>query len=254
MRNFSYEPKIRLYIPEKLILDKRLIISLKQSHYLINVMRKKIDENLLIFNDHCGEYLAKIEKIEKKKVSLNILRKLRNPEIKNDIWVMFAPVKKTPNEYIIQKATELGVSKILPILTERTITQKLNLNRLNDIAIEAAEQCERITIPEILPPQKIIKVIQDWDHKRKILFCDETIRHQVENSSSNDKLSPNSLGAILIGPEGGFSSDEIKYIRQKNFVIPINLGPRILRSDTAVITALTIWQLMNGDMKQGQYC
>ena len=249
MRNFSYQPKIRLYIPDKLVLDKRLIISLKQSHYLINVMRKKIDENLLIFNDDCGEYLAKIEKIEKKKVFLNILQKLRNPEIKNDIWVMFAPVKKTPNEYIIQKSTELGVSKIFPILTERTITQKLNLNRLNDIAIEAAEQCERITIPEILPPQKIIKVIQDWDHKRKILFCDETIRHQVENSSSNDKLFPNSLGAILIGPEGGFSSDEIKYIRQKNFVIPINLGPRILRSDTAVITALTIWQLMNGDMK-----
>jgi len=250
MRNFSYQPKIRLHIPDKLIPDKRLIISLKQSHYLINVMRKKIDENLLIFNDDYGEYLAKIEKIEKKKVSLNILRKLRNPEIKNDIWVMFAPVKKTPNEYIIQKATELGVSKILPILTERTITQKLNLNRLNDIAIEAAEQCERITIPEILLPQKIIKVIQDWDDKRKILFCDETIRHQVENNSSNDKLSPYSSGAILIGPEGGFSSDEIKYIRQKNFVIPINLGPRILRSDTAVITALTIWQLTNGDMKQ----
>ena len=250
MRNFSYQPKIRLYISDKLIPDKRLIISLKQSHYLINVMRKKIDENLLIFNADCGEYLAKIEKIEKKKVSLNILQKLRNREIQNDIWVMFAPVKKTPNEYIIQKATELGASKIFPILSERTITQKLNLNRLNDIAIEASEQCERITIPEIFYPKKLIEVIRDWDDKRKILFCDETIRHQVEDISSNNHLLPNSSGAILIGPEGGFSSDEIKYIRQKNFVIPINLGPRILRSDTAVITALTIWQLMNGDMKQ----
>ena len=250
MRNFSYQPKIRLYISDKLIPDKRLIISLKQSHYLINVMRKKIDENLLIFNADCGEYLAKIQKIEKKKVSLNILQKLRNREIQNDIWVMFAPVKKTPNEYIIQKATELGASKIFPILSERTITQKLNLNRLNDIAIEASEQCERITIPEIFYPKKLIEVIRDWDDKRKILFCDETIRHQVEDISSNNHLLPNSSGAILIGPEGGFSSDEIKYIRQKNFVIPINLGPRILRSDTAVITALTIWQLMNGDMKQ----
>ena len=250
MRNFSYQPKIRLYIPDKLIPDKRLIISLKQSHYLINVMRKKIDENLLIFNADCGEYLAKIEKIEKKKVSLNILQKLRNREIQNDIWVMFAPVKKIPNEYIIQKATELGASKIFPILSERTITQKLNLNRLNDIAIEASEQCERITIPEIFYPKKLIEVIRDWDDKRKILFCDETIRHQVEDISSNNHLLPNSSGAILIGPEGGFSSDEIKYIRQKNFVIPINLGPRILRSDTAVITALTIWQLMNGDMKK----
>ena len=163
---------------------------------------------------------------------------------------MFAPVKKTPNEYIIQKATELGASKIFPILSERTITQKLNLNRLNDIAIEASEQCERITIPEIFYPKKLIEVIRDWDDKRKILFCDETIRHQVEDISSNNHLLPNSSGAILIGPEGGFSSDEIKYIRQKNFVIPINLGPRILRSDTAVITALTIWQLMNGDMKK----
>ena len=250
MRNFSYQPKIRLYISDKLIPDKRLIISLKQSHYLINVMRKKIDENLLIFNADCGEYLAKIQKIEKKKVSLNILQKLRNREIQNDIWVMFAPVKKTPNEYIIQKATELGASKIFPILSERTITQKLNLNRLNDIAIEASEQCERITIPEIFYPKKLIEVIRDWDDKRKILFCDETIRHQVEDISSNNHLLPNSSGAILIGPEGGFSSDEIKYIKQKNFVIPINLGPRILRSDTAVITALTIWQLMNGDMKQ----
>ena len=250
MRNFSYQPKIRLYISDKLIPDKRLIISLKQSHYLINVMRKKIDENLLIFNADCGEYLAKIQKIEKKKVSLNILQKLRNREIQNDIWVMFAPVKKTPNEYIIQKATELGASKIFPILSERTITQKLNLNRLNDIAIEASEQCERITIPEIFYPKKLIEVIRDWDDKRKILFCDETIRHQVVDISSNNHLLPNSSGAILIGPEGGFSSDEIKYIRQKNFVIPINLGPRILRSDTAVITALTIWQLRNGDMKQ----
>jgi 16S rRNA (uracil1498-N3)-methyltransferase len=249
MSNFSYQPKIRLYVPDKLLLNKRIIISFKQSHYLINVMRKKIDDNLLIFNELCGEYLAKIEKIDKKNISLNILQKVKNAEVKNDVWVLFAPVKKTPNEYIIQKATELGVSKILPILTERTITKKLNLSRLQDIAIEASEQSERITIPEILDPKELIKVFDSWDDKRKVLYCDETIRTQDSQNSANIELSSNSPGAILVGPEGGFSSNEIKYIRQKKFVIPVNLGPRILRSDTAVVSALVIWQLFNGDMR-----
>ncbi|MDB2584650.1 RsmE family RNA methyltransferase, partial [Alphaproteobacteria bacterium] len=150
---------------------------------------------------------------------------------------------------IIQKATELGVSKILPILTERTITKKLNLSRLQDIAIEASEQSERITLPEILDPQELIKVFDSWDDKRKVLYCDETIRTQDSQNSANIELSSNSPGAILVGPEGGFSSNEIKYIRQKKFVIPVNLGPRILRSDTAVVSALVIWQLFNGDMR-----
>jgi len=249
MLNFSYQAKIRLYIPEKLLVNKRIIISLKQSHYLINVMRKKIDDSLLVFNELCGEYLAKIETIEKKNISLNILQKLRNPEDKNGVWVLFAPVKKTPNEYIIQKATELGASKILPILTERTITQKLNLERLQDIAIEASEQCERITIPEILYPQKLTKIIGDWDDKRKILYCDETIRNRSQVVLDKNQLLSCSSGAILIGPEGGFSPGEITYLKKKKFIIPINLGPRILRSDTAVISALVFWQIINGDMK-----
>ena len=158
-------------------------------------------------------------------MSVEVIKKIRNPEEKTDVWILFAPVKKTPTEYIIQKATELGVSKILPVVTERTITKSLNLKRFQDIAIEASEQCERITIPEIFPLQKLYNVIDDWIEKTPIYFGDETMRHYKQSSKNSIKLINASCGAVLIGPEGGFTMKEISYLRQKKFVTPINFGP-----------------------------
>ena len=249
MLDLSYKAKIRLYFPGKLSLEDPVKLENKQVHYLINVMRKKIDDSILVFNSVNGEYLAKISEIYKNTIIINIIKKIRDVKIENDIWLLFAPVKKSPTEYIVQKATELGVSKIIPVITERTITKNLNLKRMQDIAIESSEQCERITIPEVCAIKKLKDLIPNWDNDRIIFFCDETIRNNVVVKIDLQNLSTKSFGAILVGPEGGFSTNETNYLREKKFIRPIDLGPRILRSDTAVIAALSLWHYIKGDIK-----
>ena len=253
MIDISYHAKIRLYVPNELMLTKKIELNKKQSHYLMNVMRKKIHGTFLVFNHINGEFLAKIQSNNKKLISVEVIKKIRDPEEQTDLWVLFALVKKTPSEYIIQKATELGASKIVPLITERTVTKSLNLKRFQDIAIEASEQCERITIPEILPLQKLYDVIDDWVEKRTIYYGDETMRHDKHSLNNFNKSTNASCGAVLVGPEGGFTTKEISYLKQKKFVIPINFGPRILKSDTAVVTALVLWHTLNGDMKNSFY-
>ena len=249
MLDLSYKAKIRLYFPGKLSLKSPVKLENKQVHYLINVMRRKIDDSVLLFNSVNGEFLANISEISKNTIIVDIIKKTRDVKIENDIWLLFAPVKKSPNEYIVQKATELGVSKIIPIITERTITKNLNLNRMQDIAIESSEQCDRITIPEICAVKKLKDLILNWDNDRIIFFCDETIRNNDVVKIDFQNLSTKSFGAILVGPEGGFSANETNYLREKKFIRPIDLGPRILRSDTAVIAALSLWHCLNGDIK-----
>jgi 16S rRNA (uracil1498-N3)-methyltransferase len=249
MSDLSYKAKIRLYYPRHLSVKNSIKLEKKQVHYLINVMRKKIDDSILVFNSFNGEFLAKISEISKNTIIVDIIKKIRDVKIENDIWLLFAPVKKSPTEYIVQKATELGVSKIIPIITERTITKNLNLNRMQDIAIESSEQCDRITIPEICAVKKLKDLILNWDNDRIIFFCDETIRNNDVVKIDFQNLSTKSFGAILVGPEGGFSANETNYLREKKFIRPIDLGPRILRSDTAVIAALSLWHCLNGDIK-----
>ena len=249
MLDLSYKAKIRLYFPGKISLKSSVKLENKQVHYLINVMRKKIDDSILVFNNVNGEYLAKISEIYKNTIIIDIIKKIRDVKIENDIWLLFAPVKKSPTEYIVQKATELGVSKIIPVITERTITKNLNLKRMQDIAIESSEQCERITIPEVCSVKKLKDLIPNWDNDRIIFFCDETIRNNDIVKIDLQNLSTKSFGAILVGPEGGFSTNETNYLREKKYIRPIELGPRILRSDTAVIAALSFWHFLKGDIK-----
>ena len=253
MIDISYHAKIRLYVPNELMLTKKIELNKKQSHYLMNVMRKKIHGTFLVFNHTNGEFLAKIQSNNKKLISVEVIKKNRDPEEQTDLWVLFALVKKTPTEYIIQKASELGASKIVPLITERTVTKSLNLKRFQDIAIEASEQCERITIPEILPLQKLYDVIDNWVEKRTIYYGDETMRRNKQSSNNFNKLNNAACGAVLVGPEGGFTTKEISYLRQKKFVTPISFGPRILKADTAVVTALVLWHTFNGDMKNSFY-
>ena len=249
MLDLSYKAKIRLYFPGKLSLEDPVKLENKQVHYLINVMRKKIDDSILVFNGVNGEFLAKISEIYKNTIIIDIIKKIRDVKIENDIWLLFAPVKKSPTEYIVQKATELGVSKIIPVITERTITKNLNLKRMQDIAIESSEQCERITIPEVCAVKKLKDLIPNWDNDRIIFFCDETIKSNDVVKIDFQNLSTKSFGAILVGPEGGFSANETNYLREKKFIRPIDLGPRILRSDTAVIAALSLWHYIKADIK-----
>ena len=250
MKDLSYKAKIRLYVKGKLEVHQEIKIQSKQLHYLTNVMRRKRDDILSIFNEVDGEFIGKIINDSKRNLTIKLLQKIKDPEKKVDIWVIFAPVKKSSTDFIIQKATELGASCLVPVITERTITRNINLKRMQEIVIEASEQCERITIPEIKPIQKLADVICSWNKNRKIFYGDETERNQKEERSFNNKALFNPSGAILIGPEGGFSQNEIIFLKSKEFVIPINLGPRILRSDTAVMSGLVFWHLINGDMKE----
>ena len=249
MLDLSYKAKIRLYFPGKISLKSSVKLENKQVHYLINVMRKKIGDSILVFNSVNGEFLAKISEIYKNTIIIDIIKKISDVKIENDIWLIFALVKKSPTEYIVQKATELGVSKIIPVITERTITKNLNLKRMQDIAIEASEQCDRITIPKVCAVKKLKDLVLNWDNDRIIFFCDETIRNKDVVKIDFQNLSTKSFGAILVGPEGGFSTNETNYLREKKFIRPIDLGPRILRSDTAVIAALSLWHCLNGDIK-----
>ena len=250
MSDFSYKAKIRLYYPGKLSLKNPIKLENNQVHYLINVMRKKLDDSILVFNSVNGEFLGNILEIYKNTIIIDIIKKTREVKIENDIWLLFAPVKKSPTEYIVQKGTELGVSKIIPIITERTITKKLNLKRMQDIAIESSEQSERITIPKVCNLTKLKDLITNWNNERIIFFCDETMRKNKANKIDFQNLSTKPFGAILVGPEGGFSTNEINYLKEKRFIRPIDLGPRILRADTAVIAALSLWHFLNGDIKK----
>ena len=250
MSDFSYKAKIRLYYPGKLSLKNPIKLENNQVHYLINVMRKKIDDSILVFNSVNGEFLGNILEIYKNTIIIDIIKKTREVKIENDIWLLFAPVKRSPTEHIVQKATELGVSKIIPIITERTITKKLNLKRMQDIAIESSEQSERITIPKVCNLTKLKDLIINWNNERIIFFCDETMRKNKANKIDFQNLSTKPYGAILVGPEGGFSTNEINYLKEKRFIRPIDLGPRILRADTAVIAALSLWHFLNGDIKK----
>ena len=250
MKDLSYKAKIRLYLNGKLKVHQEIKIQSKQLHYLTNVMRRKRDDILSIFNEVDGEFTGKIINDSKRNLTIKLLQKIKDPEKKVDIWVIFAPVKKSSTDFIIQKATELGASCLVPVITERTITRNINLKRMQEIVIEASEQSERITIPEIKPIQKLADVICSWNKNRKIFYGDETERNQKEERCFNHQTLFNPSGAILIGPEGGFSQNEISFLKSKEFVVPINLGPRILRSETAVISGLVFWHIMNGDMKE----
>jgi 16S rRNA (uracil1498-N3)-methyltransferase len=250
MKDLSYKTKTRLYVKDKLRVHKEIKIESKQYHYLTHVMRRKINDILSIFNEIDGEFISQIVNISNKDLIIKLLQKIKEPEKKVDIWVVFAPVKKNSTDLIVQKATELGASCLIPVITERTIIRNINAKRMKDIVIEASEQCERITIPEIKPIQKLDDMINSWNQSRKVFYGDETVRNQKDKEVLKKKTLRHPSGAILIGPEGGFSQNEISFLKSKEFVIPINLGPRILRSDTAVVSGLVFWHTINGDMKQ----
>ncbi|MCD6035631.1 MAG: hypothetical protein K0R63_1372 [Rickettsiales bacterium] len=218
----------------------------EQSHYLVNVMRQEEGAILHIFHPEHGEWEATLIHAHKKHTGLSLGKQRRQPSPEPDVWLLFAPVKNAALQTIVEKATELGVSGLQPVITEHTIAHKVNTEKLEIYAIEAAEQCERLSIPTIFPPASLESVLAGWSRKRKLIFCDES----GEGNSAQETLSTLPKGepyAVLIGPEGGFSMREQEHLRQLPFSLAIGLGPRILRADTAAITALSCLQMHIGD-------
>jgi 16S rRNA (uracil1498-N3)-methyltransferase len=237
--------KVRLYVEDALGSGARVKPSEAQAHYLLHVMRARADGRVSLFNGRNGEWLAAIAEVTKKSCTLVCTKQTRPQSGTPDVWLCFAPIKKTPADYVVQKATELGVTALVPVFTRRTIVTRVNGERMAANAIEAAEQSDRLTVPAIREPVTLEKLLASWPRERRIVFCDEggDAKPIVEALSA----IANGAFAILTGPEGGFDPAERERIRAHDFVVPVTLGPRILRADTAALAALAVWQAVKGD-------
>lgn len=231
----------RLFVRTPLGEDVRVELDPGQANYLGNVMRLGVGAELLAFDGDSGEWLAHIAEASKKRMTLTVERRTRTPESIPDIWVAFAPVKRAQTDWLVEKATELGAARLVPVMTQRTVAERVKLERLEAIAIEAAEQCGRTILPEIAEPLPLARFLQERNVSRTLYFADEG---GGERATDTFKSSP---ATILVGPEGGFTDEERAAVRAAPNAIPISLGPRILRAETAALAALAAWMSSAGD-------
>lgn len=235
--------RTRLYINEPLKQGSSHFVDGSKGHYLLNVLRVKVDEKIALFNGCDGEWLAEMTKAKKGKAIFTVIEKIGGQTNEPDLWYLYAPVKKARTDYMIQKATELGVSYMRPVMTERTNLDRIKEDKIITNMIEAAEQCGRMTIPELDAMTSLEELLENWPDNRGLIFCDEA----GEAKPMKDIKRAFNKWAILIGPEGGFSAEERVLIRAYKNSIPVTLGPRILRADTAAVAALSLWQSFLGD-------
>ena len=229
--------KIRLYFSDKIQSDLIAHLLKEQSHYLKDVMRLKVGDTFSVFNSQ-GEWKASIQNYEKQAVKIKVLEKLRDKKKEKNIWLAFTPIKQNPLNFMIQKGTELGVQKFIPILSERTAVKDINAERITKIIIESAEQSNRISIPEITKLETLENFISNFPKAACLVFCD------INSKESNLKniLSRKDLGpiCILVGPEGDFSENERKHIIDMRQSHSISLAKNILRAETAAVAAVTL--------------
>ncbi len=230
---------VRLYITEPLRVDSTLTLTRAQSHYLINVMRIRNGDELLMFNGVDGEWKVTITDANKKHTVVSVDNQTLPQIDEPDVWLLFAPIKKDRTDFIIEKATELGVSKIMPVITERTQNSRVNIERLQATAVEATEQSRRLSVPDFEDVQPLLLVLENWPSSRRFIYLDETGNGQPLAQVLQGKTD--SL-AFVIGPEGGFSPSELDAMGKLTFSVGADLGPRILRAETAVVAALAIRQ------------
>ena len=233
----------RLYVPQKLEVTGEVVLSPAQAHFLGTVLRKQLGDLVRVFNGEDGEYLATLVHLTKRKAEIRIAELLRPAYSPPDVWLLFAPVKKSRNHFIVEKATELGVSRIQPVLTART-TSTIKTAKVKAQSVEAAEQTERLDLPKIGEPLKLRTLLDGWDEARPLIFADEAGGGGTAAQVLANIKAP---CAFLIGPEGGFTDDERAFLVSKPYVKTISLGPRILRSGTAALAVLSIWQAVSGD-------
>jgi len=231
----------RLFVETPLAAGARVELEAAQANYLGNVMRLKEGDRLLLFDGASGEWLAEIVEVSKRRVTLIVSEPTRPQESVPDLWLAFAPVKKGRVDWLVEKAVELGVARLQPVVTQRTIVDKLNLERMRAHIVEAAEQCGRTALAAIDAPVKLDLFLKGRDPARTLYFADET---GGEAAATAFKPGP---ALILTGPEGGFTPDEAAAIRAVPNVRAISLGPRILRAETAALAAVAAWMAEVGD-------
>lgn len=237
----------RLYVDAGLGEGLRITLAEDQAHYLLNVLRLTTGAALLIFNGRDGEWRAEISEVKKRGATLSVLEQVRGQPPASDIDYLFAPLKRSRLDYMVQKAVELGVSRLRPVITHRTIAERINLERMRANAIEAAEQCGVLNVAEVLEPVRLDKAIDAWGDGRTLIFCDESA--SAEGPLNTLTAIGHGPLAVLIGPEGGFDPIERELLLSRPFVTPIWLGPRIMRADTAAVAALSLVNATRGDWR-----
>lgn len=233
----------RLFVRQPLAKGAGVALDAAQANYLGNVMRLREGGELLLFDGASGEWLARVAETGRRHMVLSVERRTREVEAVPDLWLAFAPVKRGPVEFLVEKATELGVARLVPVITRRTVVERVKLERLEGIAIEAAEQCGRTLLPRIDAPVALEQFLQAREPDRTLIFADET-----GGAPLCEVLTPGPA-VILIGPEGGFTSEERDQIRAQPNARAVSLGPRILRAETAALAAVAGWMALAGDWR-----
>lgn len=252
----------RLYVAPDLAEGLEIAADSDQAHYLTRVMRLAQGAPVRVFNGRDGEFDASLAAFTKSTATLKLGARMRAQLAPQDLWLLFAPLKKARTDFVVEKATELGASEIHPVFTERTDADTVRTDRLHRIAIEAAEQTERLDVPAVKEAAKLESLLAKWDPLRTLIYADEAGDDGGKPWGGAAGRAPAVAGrllarqggpaAILIGPEGGFSPTERKRLRALPYVQPISLGPRILRAETAAVAALAIYQALAGDWREGQ--
>jgi 16S rRNA (uracil1498-N3)-methyltransferase len=238
---------IRLFVSQDLECGARIAVSAERAHYLLSVMRLAAGDELRLINGRDGEWRARVVDVGKRGCGLEPLKQTRAQASGPDLDLVIARVKRTRLETIVEKAAELGARRVRLALTERTNAERTNVARLAAIAVEAAEQTGRLDVPQIVPPEKLDRLLTERPAEQPLMFCDEA----GDAAPALHALAGQTSGpwGVLIGPEGGFTQRERALIRSLAGAVPVSLGPRILRADTAAISALTLWQATLGDLK-----
>jgi len=236
----------RLFVDQTLMPQAEVQLSAEQAHYLGAVLRLAVGDAVCVFNGRDGEFASVVTEVAKKKMLLRVDVLTREAKASPDIDYLFAPLKHQRLDYLVQKAVELGAKRLRPVITSRTIAERVNLDRMKANVIEAAEQCELVFMPEVLEPVSLNAAIRDWPKERALIYCDEA----AEQSDAIVALSKlKTPVAILVGPEGGFTTEERAMLKALPFVTAISLGPRIMRADTAAVAVLALVQAVLGDWR-----
>jgi len=234
----------RLHLDAAFESQREIALEREQAHYLTNVLRLAPGDAVSVFNARDGEWLAYLADVGRKGASIRCERQVSAVMPPPDVDYCFAPLKHARLDYVVQKATELGARRLRPVITQRTIADRVNLERMKANVVEAAEQCNLVFVPEVMEPVKLSKLLLDWDSGRALVYCDETAAIADPLEALKALGTP---AAVLIGPEGGFTEEEKAVLKSLPFVTAISLGPRIMRADTAAVAALTLVQAVLGD-------
>jgi 16S rRNA (uracil1498-N3)-methyltransferase len=235
----------RLFVTAPLAEGQQVALDSDRTHYLKNVMRRNLGDEVGLFNGRDGEWLGRIAVFGRNSAEVELTNQRRPQSAGPDIWLAFAPVKRARIDFIAEKATELGVSLLWPVMTRRAEASRVNTERLTNIAIEAAEQTERLDVPQVREAIQFEKMLAEWPRERTLFVCAEAGEARpIAVAVTDHKSSP---AGFLIGPEGGFAPGELDALRKLPFVVAIGLGPRLLRAETAAVAALACWQALAGD-------